>query len=290
LAIPLSLLAAFFFGTAVVTGKLALRTIAALHGTAISIPSSLVAVLAVFLYTWDGRAFNAEASKIFAAVGFLYPALVALLRFYATDRIGAAITSSVLATTTPLFALAVAVLLTDEAAPARAFIASCGVVSGIFLITLRPKSQSSGGSVWWLALPFAAAAISGLAQVFTKAGLQLWSEPLAAALISYTVSTVTILTFVFINRPKQAPRSMAPRSLGGASWFAFTGVFNGMGVLSMFAALNSGPVALVAPLVASYPLVTMLLGGVVLADEAISVRKLAGALLACASIAYLISA
>jgi drug/metabolite transporter (DMT)-like permease len=285
LAIPLSLLAAFFFGTAVVTGKLALRTIAALHGTAISIPSSLVAVLAVFLYTWDGRAFNAEASKIFAAVGFLYPALVALLRFYATDRIGAAITSSVLATTTPLFALAVAVLLTDEAAPARAFIASCGVVSGIFLITLRPKSQSSGGSVWWLALPFAAAAISGLAQVFTKAGLQLWSEPLAAALISYTVSTVTILTFVFIKRPKPAPRS-----LGGASWFAFTGVFNGMGVLSMFAALNSGPVALVAPLVASYPLVTMLLGGVVLADEAISVRKLAGALLACASIAYLISA
>ena len=43
-----------------------------------------------------------------------------------------------------------------------------------------------------------------------------------------------------------------------------------MGVLSTYAALGYGPVALVSPLLASYPLVTALLGHLLLEEEPIS--------------------
>jgi drug/metabolite transporter (DMT)-like permease len=48
-------------------------------------------------------------------------------------------------------------------------------------------------------------------------------------------------------------------------------------------------VALVAPLVAGYPLVTVLLGAVVLREEALRLRTVAGALLVVAGIAYLVA-
>src|SRR5262245_8440235 len=45
--------------------------------------------------------------------------------------------------------------------------------------------------------------------------------------------------------------------LRGHLWFVFIGVLNGLAVLLLYAALANGPVALVAPLVATYPLVTI---------------------------------
>ena len=285
LTTALALLSAVFLGAAVVTSKFALRTVDALRGTAIAIPSSMLALLVVFLSTSGMQGVNAEAVVIFAIVGLCYPALVALLRFYAIARIGAAITSSILATTTPLFALAVVVLWLREPIPGRALLASLGVVSGIFIITHRPRGQASGWSTWWLLVPFSAAAISGISQVATKAGLQLWPNPLAAALVSYMMSTLAILLFLWSKSPMPAPRSWP-----GISLFVGTGILNGMGVLFLFAALNSGSVALVAPLVASYPLVTLLLGGALLEEEKVTLRKLLGATLAIVSIAYLVSA
>jgi drug/metabolite transporter, DME family len=285
LVAALALLAAFCFGTAVVTSKFALRTVDARRGAAISVAASAIGLFIVFFLSWGPRLFDARAAGIFAVVGFGYPGLVALLRFYATDRIGPSLTSAILATTSPLFALIVAVLFTDELVPRRAVLASCGVVTGIFLITWTRRGQPIRWSLWWLAVPLAAAAISGSAQVGTKAGLRLWADPLSAALISYIVSTVVILGALSAKPTKQGALSPV-----GISWFAATGVLNSLGVLSMFAALESGAIALVAPIVSAYPLVTLFLSAAVLPDEALTLRRLAGAILAVGSIAYLVAA
>ena len=53
----------------------------------------------------------------------------------------------------------------------------------------------------------------------------------------------------------------------GALWFAAVGLCNGCAVLSMYAALGRGPVALVSPLVATYPLVTLVLSSALLKRE-----------------------
>lgn len=57
-----------------------------------------------------------------------------------------------------------------------------------------------------------------------------------------------------------------------ALWFATVGICNGLGVLSTYAALGHGSIALVSPLIASYPLVTVLLSHALLTEEPLSAR------------------
>jgi drug/metabolite transporter (DMT)-like permease len=117
--------------------------------------------------------------------------------------------------------------------------------------------------------------------VAAKAGLALWPSPFAASLIGYSVSTVTV-TLAAHGRQGSRERSTL-------LWFMATGLLNGLAVLLMYAALSAAPVSLVAPLVAGYPLVTLLLGAAVLREEALGVRSVAGALLIVGGIAYLVA-
>ena len=75
----------------------------------------------------------------------------------------------------------------------------------------------------------------------------------------------------------------------GIAWFALTGVLNGSAVLLMYAALNIAPVSLVAPVVAAYPLVTALVSAMVLREEPLTRRTLAGVVLTVLAIVYLVS-
>jgi uncharacterized membrane protein len=79
--------------------------------------------------------------------------------------------------------------------------------------------------------------------------------PHAAVVLGYTVSSAVLIFAAFLHDPKLVRRF----DRRGSLWFAAVGLCNGLSVLSLYAALSRGPVALVAPLVASYPLVTLLL-------------------------------
>jgi drug/metabolite transporter (DMT)-like permease len=274
-ATALAFLAAACLGAAVVTSKFGLRVLDARSGAAISIPSSTAALLLVSPFFWDSSAFTLRAALVFAVVGFFYPAVVTLLRFHSTDRLGAATTSTVLACTTPLFAVAAAVVWLEEVVPRR----------GIALISLRSAGARIAWRPWWLIFPLAAAIVSGGAQAGVKSGLLLWPSPFAAALIGYLISSFTVLAFDCVRKANRAVRPV-----GAVLWFGCTGALNGIGVLSLFWALSSAPVSRVAPIVAAYPLVTLFLGAAVLKDEAVNVRIIAGALLTVMSIGYLVSA
>jgi drug/metabolite transporter (DMT)-like permease len=130
-------------------------------------------------------------------------------------------------------------------------------------------------------LPLAGAALRGIVQVAAKAGLMLWPNPFAASLIGYSVSTVTV-TLAARGRPRSRERS-------ALLWFMATGLLNGLAVLLMYAALSAAPVSLVAPVVAAYPLITVVLSAAVLREEALSVRSVGGALLIVGGIAYLVA-
>jgi uncharacterized membrane protein len=73
----------------------------------------------------------------------------------------------------------------------------------------------------------------------------------------------------------------------GALWFALVGVCNGAAVLSMYGALALGAVTLVAPTVATYPLFTLLLGRLWLADR-LTLRAAAGTALSVIGIGGLL--
>lgn len=267
---------AICFGSALVTAKFGLRAIDARAGAAISIPTATVLLLLAAPFVLDVSGFMFAAALIFAAVGVFFPAVVTLLTFAANDRLGPSVTGTV-SSTAPLFALAAAFAFLGERIPGRALVAAVAVVIGVALLSWR------GGALMRRALwlPLAGAALRGIVQVAAKAGLALWPSPFAASLIGYSVSTVTV-TLAARGRPRLRER----RAL---LWFMATGLLNGLAVLLMYAALSAAPVALVAPLVAGYPLVTVLLGAVALHEERLTVRMLAGALFIVGGIAYLVA-
>jgi len=275
---------AFCFGTAIVTSRFGLRGIDARAGAAISIPGAALLLLVASPFFLDVSGFAFQAALVFGVVGLLFPALVAVLRFHATERLGSTVTGAVMGTG-PLFAVGAASVWLNEVVPARAVLATLGVVGGIGLLSCKTAASVSAQRGWWLALPIAAAVIAGCAQATIKGGLLLWPNPFAATLICYCVSSVIVLAIDALRKAKPAPRAAKP-----LLWFALTGALNGAGVLSMYAALNSAPVSSVAPIVAAYPLITLLLGAVLLREEAIDLRVIAGALLTVAAIVYLVSA
>ncbi|HSU77878.1 MAG TPA: EamA family transporter [Burkholderiales bacterium] len=264
------------FGSALVTAKFGLRSVDARAGAAISIPTATVLLVLAAPFALDVSGFTLAAALIFAAVGIFFPAVVTLLTFAANDRLGPSVTGTV-SSTAPLFALAAAFAFLGERIPARALVGTVAVVAGVALLSWR------GGALMRRALwlPLAGAALRGIVQVAAKAGLALWPSPFAASLIGYSVSTVTV-TLAAHGRQGSRERS-------ALLWFMATGLLNGLAVLLMYAALSAAPVSLVAPLVAGYPLVTLLLGAAVLREEALGVRSVAGALLIVGGIAYLVA-
>jgi uncharacterized membrane protein len=91
-------------------------------------------------------------------------------------------------------------------------------------------------------------------QPSVKVGLTIWPSPFAAVLTSYIVSSMIIVGASTL----QSGHAFSPsRPLRGQLWFVLIDVLNGLAMLLLYAALANGPVALVAPLVASYPLVTI---------------------------------
>jgi uncharacterized membrane protein len=104
-----------------------------------------------------------------------------------------------------------------------------------------------------------------------QARLERWPNPIAAAVIGYTVSSSVLIVAALVSA--QTRKQAFDRR--GALWFAAVGLCNGCAVLSMYAALGRGPVALVSPLIAGYPLVTLLLSAALLKRERVDAPLMA---------------
>jgi drug/metabolite transporter (DMT)-like permease len=282
MALLLALLSSLCFGIALVTGRVGLRTLAARSGAAISIPAAtlLLAAAAPFVLQLDG--FSVQAALVFAVVGLFFPAVVTLLTFRSNEQLGPTVTSAV-SGTAPLFALLAAGIFLGERIPAQAAAATVAVVAGVGLLSWKQGAVRPGFTGRSLLWPVSGAVVRGLAQVGVKAGLLLWPSAFAASLIGYVVSSATVVT---VNRLGDGARPKPTKR--GIGWFAVTGILNGSAVLLMYGALSIAPVSLVAPLVATYPLVTALVSAAVLRDEPLTARMLAGAIVIVAAIVALI--
>ena len=282
IALPLAVLSSFCFGVALVTGRIGLRSIDARSGAAVSIPTATLLFALASPFMFDATDFSATAALWFAVVGLFFPATVTLLTFRSNETLGPTITGAV-SGTAPLFALLAAGLLLGERIPVSAAVASAAIVVGVALISWKQNAVRPGFVGWALLWPICGALVRGFAQAGAKAGLLLWPNPFAAGLISYSVSTATVIGVNQVGR-LQRPR-LTKR---GVAWFAATGVLNGGAVLLMYAALNAAPVSLVAPVVATYPLITALVSALVLREEALSLRMAAGVGATVLAIIYLV--
>ena len=259
LAIALAFASSFCYGAGLVLTQLGLRDMAPLAGAAISVPTATLLMIAAGSIALAGQPIVWAALPIFIAVGLLFPGAVTLLTFEANRVLGPVITGA-LGNLAPIFAVTLAFVMLGEPLRPAQLGGLAVIVAGVALLTLTRGADSGRWRSWYLLLPLAGAAMRGLVQPTIKLGLEIWPSPFAATVVSYFVSTLVVLTAA----RWRTGEFMAPAPRRGRLWFVGTGLCNGMAVLLMYAALANGPVALVSPLVATYPLVTVALAALVL--------------------------
>lgn len=282
--IALALASTLCFAMGLVLAQLALRGMTPMAGAAISIPSSALLFLAASPFALDSAELSWIALAIFAAIGLFYPATATLLTFEANRRLGPVMTGT-LGNLAPIFAVALAVLVLGEPLRLMQVLGLAVIVTGVMILTM-PRS---GGSSHWrllaLLLPLAAAAIRGAIQPTVKLGLAYWPSPYTATLVSYVVSALLVLA---VARARTG-RWLADAPRGSRLTFVAVGLSNGLAVLLLYAALANGPVALVSPLVATYPLATIALGALILGRIDGGVRLVSGVALTVAGVGLLLA-
>lgn len=282
-AVLLALASAVGYGLGLTLTQLGLRDVPPAAGAAISIPTSALLFVAAAPIGLAGTTPVWSALPIFAAVGLLFPAAATLLTFEANRRLGPVITGS-LGNLAPVFAVLLAFVLLAEPLRLGQMLGLAVILAGVLALTGPPGRAKAGWASWSMALPLITAALRGFIQPVIKLGLAVWPSPFAAVLVGYLVSATVVVIALRLRtgrwRPQPNPRGLA--------WFAGVGVCNGLAVLLMYAALARGPVTIVSPLVATYPLVTVAASA--LARHAVDhqVRVTVGAALTVAGVALLL--
>jgi drug/metabolite transporter (DMT)-like permease len=279
----LALCAATFFGLALVLTQFGLRHLPPHRGAVVSIGTTallfwILSPLALDLAGWDAR-----AVAVFLAVGLLFPAAATLLTFEANRRMGPSV-SGALGNLAPLFAVALAALAFGEAPDPLQTIGIATILIGVAALSVDRRWLDTSWPYWAAGLPIAAAAIRGFVQPVMKFGLALWPSPFAAVLAGYTISALVVAGAA----ARRIAAHSGARRWDGISWFAAVGICNGTAVLAMYAALARGPVVLVAPLVATYPLVTLALTAILWRGARTTLPRVVGVALTVIGIAVLI--
>jgi drug/metabolite transporter (DMT)-like permease len=282
-AILFAFASAALLGAGVVTAQFGLRTVEPLSGAAISIPSFTLLFLLASPLLLAGDPIVWRALPIFAAVGLVFPAMLTLLTFASNGALGPVVTST-LGNLAPLFAVALAVILLHEPLQPLQFAGLVIAVAGAVIITVTRPRDLGGWRSWALLLPLASALLRGIVPPIVKLGLEIWPSPLWACLIGYVMSSLVVLIVQRVRKGTVAVQAPWP----GRFWFAVTGVCNGLSLLTLFAALRHGPITLVAPVAAIYPLVTVLLSAIVLHHVRITPRIVAGTALTVAGVALVL--
>jgi drug/metabolite transporter (DMT)-like permease len=169
------------------------------------------------------------------------------------------------------FAVFLAIIILGERIRDPQLLGLAAIVVGIGLM-YRVHVNLSARSLWLLTLPLAASAIRGVIQPIVKLGFDWWPNPIAAVVVGYTVSSAVLIISALVRAGWTIP-GIDHR---GALWFAAVGLCNGLSVLAMYAALEYGPVTVVSPLIAGYPLVTLLLSRAFLEKEEVGPQLIGG--------------
>jgi len=278
----LALAAAFCFALALILTQFGLRTVPSWRSPLYTIGGSTAAAWLLALVFVDPSGFEWRAAAIFAVVGCIFPVVVSILAVRSNEALGPAVSGAV-GNVTPVFAVLGAVLFLGERLGPSQAAGLAMVVGGVALLALRGGAGGRHWSVWVLGLPLAAALIRGAIQPAIKTALALWHEPLAAAAIGYTMSTVVILILV----GRRALRS-GPVDRQGLGWFLAVGMCNGTATFLLYAALGLGSIALVAPLVALFPLFAVVLSYLFLRGEQLHALGLLGIVVSVAGVILLL--
>ena len=265
-----ALLAAIFFGLSAIPAKRGLSHTDTQTGALISI----LTVVTVFLISspWWMRSQDwfTTGFWIFVATGLFHPALSLYFTLESMDRAGATVAST-LAATSPIFAALTAMILLGESMTPLIAIGTLVTMCGVISLTWMPGTGIT--RVMRIALVFATAAavIRGLVNTTGKFGLDLMPNAMMAGFLSHAVGGLGVLVIYRLRRGR------LPLNMSGAGFRAFglSGCFIAIAIACMYSALLRNPVTLVAPVIGTYPVFT-LLAALALKEEKITLHIAGG--------------
>jgi len=266
----LAALAAFLFGAAVVGTRFGLRYVPGPVGASISVPFSALLFWLSSPFMLHTAGWSWPALGIYLVIGLFFPTAVTLLLFESIRRMGPTVAGS-LSSTAAVFALFTAIAFLGEPLTLQVALGTAAIVAGVIAFTGGQGAAPRRWATWALVFPLGAAAVRGVAQTMSKFGLSLWDNPYAASLAGYTISATVMLivTRGAVRRAGRFDRRAYP-------WFMGVGFCNGMGLFLTYAALAGGRVGIVAPIITTAPLFTLLLSWLFVHDEKRSPRVVAG--------------
>jgi len=267
-----ALASAMIFGLALNLAQRGIRHIAAALGSVISIPTACVMFWLSSPWTADFNGWRWDAAILFFCVGLFYPAAVTILTFDATRWLGPNITAS-LGNISPLWAVAAGVLVLGEALGLLQAAGIAVLLAGVMLLTVgRGSVGTASWPLWALILPITASILRGIGQPLLKIGFGLWNNPRVATLLCYIASASVVIT-VGLLRTRGTEARFTPL---GVRWFMVVGVLNGIATWAGIEAVARGPVALVVPVVSTYPLFTLVIGLAMARSFSLSWRQATG--------------
>ncbi|MFB6153345.1 MAG: EamA family transporter [Halodesulfurarchaeum sp.] len=204
-----------------------------------------------------------ESVALFFLAGVVGTALGRLAVFTGVDRVGASVNSAAVSTR-PLFATAMAAILLGEAVTLPTVVGIVVLVVGLTVLTLSRGGDIRGWGPRDLLFPLAAAFLFGFGNVARRFGLLAYPEVtlLEAVALNEVGATVALVGYAAYAGRLDVLR--APKRT--YAYFSGSGAITAVALLSLFAALQRGRVAIVDPLAATAPLFTPIFAAVFLRD------------------------
>jgi drug/metabolite transporter, DME family len=199
---------------------------------------------------------------------------VRLLAYTGVLKIGAS-RSSALQSINPLISATIAIVVLRESAAPATVVGTLLVVAGIILVSWKAEKELLSFRWWHLLLPMGAAILSGVNHPIRRYALGLSNEPL---FFSAFMGFVTLLAFAaYMTTSSKEPRLAWDRR---ALWpFVCTGIFETFSIFLIITALSIGPVVVIAPIAATYPVWSLIGAKLFLKDvERIGLKAAVGIL------------
>ncbi len=273
----LALISAFLFGLGAQFSRLGLRYMPPASAALIQIGTAAVLYWLFAPLFVEAAYWLAPAILLFAAIGLFRPLVSSQFALVGTKYLGPTV-SSTLSGTSPLFGVALGVLVLGEGLTPAVLIGTAGIMVGVVVLTWRGNGAARDWPVWALALPIGAALIRAGANMFAKLGMETIANPYFVGLVGYTVAAVAALAL-----SRDARRALFMRN-PGVLWLMVTGTVYAIAVLALNTALLEGRLIVVAPIVACSPVITLLLGKAVFREEMVDRRVIAAVALVVPSV------
>lgn len=207
---------------------------------------------------------NYMAITLFFVAGIFAPALVRWLFFVSIDRVGPAISSSILATI-PAFAAIIALIFLNETLSWVMAIGMAMIIGGIIVFErdIKGKDSERNPRRSDLALPILAAIVAAIAINLRKLGLQVVNEPVLAAAVGFGSASAVYIAGLLVSSRLRKDFRISSQDF---PLFLLGGFSLALGWLCILYALSHGSVVLVSPLCNLHPLVVLILSTVFLKD------------------------